>query len=89
MGRPCPSWATAQNQRTPDEACAQEGEVVLRATAIKDYTGNEQVRIVVDRDGCRIADLSVEQADTLRQDRRVDERMRDALTALTVGVAER
>lgn len=62
---------------------------MVRGTAINDYTQQERVRILVDRDGARIGDFSVEEADTIRRDRRVDERVRGVLTDLTVGIAER
>lgn len=56
--------------------------------AIKDWTGNERARVAVDRDGCRLLDLSMEEADAMRKNRRVDERVRSVLTRLTLARAE-
>lgn len=58
---------------------------MVEAYAIEDHTQNERARVAVDRDGVRLLDLDMEAADALRQDRSVDERIRQAVGQLTQG----
>lgn len=61
---------------------------MVRGKAIEDWTGDERARVAIERDGVRILDLSMEEADTMRTNRVVDERIRAVLTQLTLARAE-